>query len=87
MEYKEVRDLRAMVEVGNQFTVTVGMNQKSPIDARGYIVTFTSIAPGRLRYLITTQRNNGEARIFPSLDKAVKTIYETSYKGDVVVYC
>jgi hypothetical protein len=81
--YKTVNELRQMINIGNKFYVYVIENDDGGLfSAGGYLVRFTIASS---LFGICTQRVLDTDRVFPSIDKAVKTINETGYEGDVVI--
>jgi len=67
-----------MIEAGNKFSeVDVIKNNTG-----GYFVRFSAASAV---FGISTQRVPLADRLFPSIDKAVKTRYETKYEGDVTI--
>jgi hypothetical protein len=84
IEHKEVNELREMINVGNRMTVEIySAPQETLFDTDGYVVRYN--IDGR-ELELCLQRVTNTARIFSSLDKAVKTIYQTGYINSIVIF-
>jgi len=84
MEHKEVNELREMINSGKRISVEVySAPQETLFDTDGYVVRYN--IDGRVLELCS-QRVTNTARIFSSLDKSVKTIYQTGYNNSIVIF-
>lgn len=70
----ELKDLRILFDSGVLTSATVSPN----ILGGGYIVTI--IGKNNKQYVISRQRSKSEARIFKSIDAAVKNTHDIGFK-------